>query len=333
MKNIENIPSWDLSDLFSSVSDPKIEVIINETSKRAKNFKEKYRDKLAAFSEPSQLLPIIKEYESILSDAIKPQAYAELTFTVDSLSPANGAFLQNIRTKVAEIISELIFFELEITKFSEDVFSRLIDSEMLVDYKHYFERLLVWKPFRLSEAEERVMEMKGLTGRQAFVRLFDQELSRQKFQLTIDGKIVQMTQSEILNILYSNKNQENRAQAAKSFTKGLIQKEDVLTFVMNTLAEDKKIEDSLRGFTFPEQDRHLKNQASPESIEAMCRIVEKFYGLVQQYYVFKKEVLGLEKIFDYDRYAPLKTSGKKYSFEEAREIVLSAFEEFDPRFA
>lgn len=332
MKNLKTPPSWDLSDLFSSIDDPEIERVLDESSKRAKKFHKKYRGNLSQFAEPAKLLEIIKEYESILSDAVKPQAYGELVFTVDSINPQNGAFLQKVKTKVTELFSELIFFELELGYFSEKTFKRLLESEELLSYRHYLERLLAWKKHRLTEAEEKIMELKELTGRQAMIRLFEQELSKQKFEIDIEGKVVQMTQSEVLNQLYSSDKQETRSIAAKAFTKGLLQKESVLVFVANSLVEDKKIEDNLRGFASAEQSRHLSNEAKPQAVEAMCGVVEQFYGLVQDYYVFKKQVLGLEKIYDCDRYAPLKLAEKQYTFQEAQELVLSSFRDFHPEF-
>lgn len=325
-------PSWDLSDLFSSIDDPKIEQILNESSLKAKEFNKKYSGKLDSF-ETATFFEIIKQYEEILSDVILPQAYGELIFTTDSTSAKYGAFLQKVKTKVTEIFSELIFFELEIGYFSEEKFEMLMQSEQLSSYKHYFERLLEMKPFKLSEKEERIIELKDLTGRQSIIRLFEQELSKQKFALEIEGKKVEMTQSEILNLLYTNKNQNIRQAAAKKFTEVISEKSDIFSFVTNTLAEDKKIQDKLRGFSFPEQARHLSNEADGKNIEAMCKVVEKYHNLVQEYYLFKKDVLGLEMMYDFDRYAPIESSGKKYSFEEAKEIVLDAFGQFDDRFA
>ena len=329
---MQKAPTWDLTDLFSSIEDPKIEQLIEQTARRAKIFQQKYRTNLLLYAKPSALFEALKEYESILSAAIKPQAYGELLFTVDSISPANGAFLQRVKTATTEIFSQLIFFELEISGFSKKIFQQLLESEELLAYRHYLEKLLAWKPYRLSEAEEKIFEMKELTGRQALTRLFEQELSRQKFKLDVEEKSLFLTQAEILNLLYTNDKQEVRAKAAQVFTQGILQKESVLTFVTNTLAQDKKISDQLHGFTFAQQSRHLQNEANPAAVEAMTEIVEKHYGLVQEYYAFKKEVLELEKLYDYDRYAPLKIASKKYSFAEAQEIVLGAFDEFDPSF-
>ena len=325
-------PTWDLTDLFSSIHDPKIDQLTNVTMQRTKIFREKYHGRIGELATPSNMLEVIKEYESILSDFVLPQVYGELIFSVDSASSENGAFLQKVRSEAAEIFSQLIFVELEITNLSEQQLMLLMESEIIFEYRHFFEKLADWKINRLSEAEEQIVEMKDLTGRRAFVRLFEQELAGQKFKVEITGEKKHLSQSEILNLLHTSESQDVRKRAAEAFTAGLHEKESVLVFIMNILAEDKKISDKLHKFSFPDQSRHKTNEAKPEAVEAMASVVEKHYNLVQQYYDFKKEVLGLEKIYDYDRYAPLEKIDQAYTFVQAKEIVLDAFKSFDENF-
>ena len=103
-------PSWDLKDLFSSIEDPKIEQLISSAKVRAEKFREKYCGKMTYNLEPENLLISINEYETILSMMVLPQAYGEMIFTVNSIPPANGAFLQKVRKEATEIYAQLIFY-------------------------------------------------------------------------------------------------------------------------------------------------------------------------------------------------------------------------------
>ena len=55
--------------------------------------------------------------------------------------------------------------------------------------------------------------------------------------------------------------------------------------------------------------------------------------MVARHYQLKRGLLGYEELYDYDRYAPLnlKESEAFYAWEQARDIVLDAFENFSPR--
>lgn len=332
MKNSDNhVPSWNLSDLFLSMDDPEIQKTLTFALEKATSFNKKYKGKLNELVESLQLLNALKEFEDIVSTAIKPQDYAELLHSTDSVSHEKGAFLQKIKSETNEIFSELIFFEIELGKLEN--FDKFLNDKKLSEYRHYFEKLSNQKKFHLSEKEEKIIEKKDLSGRQAFARLFELQLSRQKFKINIDGEEKSLTQSEILNLLNTESRQDIRKKAAKIFTDTLKQDAGVLTFVTNTLAEDKKNEDKLRGFEFPEDSRHLANETDSKAVEVMCKVVEDYYHLTEDYYKFKKEVLGLQQMYDYDRYAPIDDSQGTYTFQEAKEIVIDAFGEINNDFA
>ena len=105
-----------------------------------------------------------------------------------------------------------------------------------------------------------------------------------------------------------------------------------LTFIFNTLALDKANSDRRRGYQSWISSRNLSNKARDEVVEALVESVTGSYGLVARHYQLKKSLLGFDELFDYDRYAPLnlKESDSFYAWEEARDIVLSAFEKFSP---
>jgi oligoendopeptidase F len=103
-----------------------------------------------------------------------------------------------------------------------------------------------------------------------------------------------------------------------------------LTYITNILLEDKGIDDRLRRFPTPEAGRHLGNEIDQQTVDTMAEVVVQNYGLVQEFYGFKKQVLGLRRLYDYDRYAPVTRSHVKFSFDQAREMILTAFRAFSP---
>ena len=55
---------------------------------------------------------------------------------------------------------------------------KLLADTDLAHYRHYLEQKRAWKPHYLSEPEEKVLDEKAVTGRAAFVRLFDETVAR-----------------------------------------------------------------------------------------------------------------------------------------------------------
>jgi oligoendopeptidase F len=77
---------------------------------------------------------------------------------------------------------------------------------------------------------------------------------------------------------------------------------------------------------------HLANELAPPIVERMMEVTEQNYPLAQEYYRLKAQLLGIPKLKNTDLYAPLRDTGRRYPFTEARELVLEAFGSFSPPF-
>ena len=162
----------------------------------------------------------------------------------------------------------------------------------------------MWRPHYLSEPEEKILDDKSVTGRAAFVRLFDETVSTMPFPFERDGKTEVMSQQQILSKLY-DPDRSVRQAAAEGITKGLQQNSRLLTYILNTLVIDHKIDGDLRHYPSPMAPRDLANEISDTVVEALMTATERHHGLVQRYYRLKGKLLGIEQLYDYDRYAPL----------------------------
>lgn len=325
------VPAWDLSDLYRDLADPAIEREMRRGEKAAQSFQSRYRGKLAKrVSSGAALAEILNEYEAIQEGLAVPGAYAYLRYAEAPADAARGAFLQKVSARLVAISQELLFFELELAALPEGRLRRFVRAPEMKRLRHYVEKVLTYKPHRLSEAEERLIEERNLTGRAAFNRLFDQEHAELRYPVKIQGKTASLTGTETLELL-QNSDRKVRRAAAEGLTAGLRTRAKLNTFVFNTLYEDKRIEDKYRRFVEPESARHLSNEMSAPMVDTMADVVRSSYALVHRYYRLKSKVLGIKALLDYDRYAPMsKGEGRIFSYAEAREIVLIAFERFAP---
>ncbi len=145
--------------------------------------------------------------------------------------------------------------------------------------------------------------------------------------MTIDGEEKTLSEPEVLALLKES-NRELRKSAAESLTRGLLEHGRLLTFIFNTLVYDKSIDDRLRRYDHPEQARNLSNELDSNIVETVISTCVEGYPLVERYYNVKKEALGYDKLYHYDRYAPLFESKGSYSFDQAKDIVLESFGKF-----
>ena len=329
----DTLPAWNLGTLYTGVNDKKINGTMRQAENALKVFSKKYRGKVAKTAgSAASLKAAFAHYEKILVDVAKPAVYAQLLFAESCSDPRRGAFMQGMRGWHAGMEKQLFFFEIELLTLSAAKLEKLARDKTLKNYANYLRQLARSKPHRLSEREEQILSDKALTGREAFTRLFDQELSQKEFEVKAGRVTKKLCESDVLAMLYSPK-RDVRKQGAEALTAGLKAEAPRLGFIYNTLIEDKTSEDVLRGFSYPEQGRHLANQIEREMVDAMSAVVVDNYGLVQDFYRYKRGLLRLPVLHDYDRYAPVVKSEKVLSFKESERLVLEAFSRFSPEYA
>jgi len=238
--------------------------------------------------------------------------------------------MQMVQERSVAIQQHLIFFELELIEIPDDRFAELLDDPTTAIFRHFLEHERAARPHRLSEPEERILLEKSTTGREAFSRLFDEIIAGATFKLTSNGKTVEMPESEILSKLYSP-DRELRRAAAEGLSAGLQDRSRLFTFITNTLAYDKAVNDRLQHFATPEGARHLSDEVDTDTVHTMLETCVAHFGTVERYYHLKRQILGLDTLYHYDRYAPILPDETQVSWDEAKQTVLDAYTQFTPR--
>ena len=318
---------WDLSDLYNGIDDPQIERDMAQTDARADSFAATYRGRVLSL-DAEALYQAITEYEAIVEAANRLGVFAHLIWTTDAANPRYGALLQRLTEWEAQLQQTLVFFELEWTNAPDDFARAMLAHPALAHYRHWLEITRRYQPHRLTEPEEKILAEKSVTGRSAWARFFSELMGNTRYPF--DGE--ELTQASILAKLY-DPDRSVRQRAAQAFTDVLRQQLPTLTYIFNTLAADKASDDRLRKFPSWISSRNLDNQVSDEVVEALIEAVTARYDIVARYYHLKRRLLGLDRLYDYDRYAPLPAAEGHYRWEQAREMVLEAYGKFHPQMA
>ncbi len=318
---------WDLSDLYAGIDDPQIERDIAQTTERADTFAATYRGRVLSLS-AEELYRAIAEYEAIVEAANRLGVFAHLLWTTDAANARYGALLQRLTEWEAQLQQKLVFFDLEWTNAPDDFAGTMLTHPALAHYRHWLEITRRYQPHRLSEPEEKILAEKSVTGRSAWARFFSELMGNTRYPF--DGE--ELTQAGILAKLY-DPDRSVRQRAAQAFTDVLRQQLPTLTYIFNTLAADKASDDRLRKFPSWISSRNLDNQVSDAVVEALIEAVTARYDIVARYYRLKRSLLGLDRLYDYDRYAPLPAAEGHYRWEQAREMVLEAYGKFHPQMA
>jgi len=334
---------WDLSDLYAAPDDPAIETDLDRALEQSRSFAERLRGRVATLT-AAELARTVDELEALNEPVARAACYSQLAFAADTSDPRNGALMQRVQERVSEIRNALLFFELEWVAVDGTAAEALLADPAIGRRRHLLDAMRRYRPHLLSEPEERILEQTANTGRRAFGRLFDEIMSSMRFRMPhgetpgeggkagADAGAEELGEEEVLARLYSPDRAVRRA-AAKALTEGLRANAGPLAFIFNTLVNDKAIDDRLRSYGAPMDARNLANEIEGSSVEALLSACVDHYPLVARYYRIKAAILGLDRLEDYDRYAPLPGSDRSIGFDAARDLVLDAYADFSPSMA
>ena len=311
--------NWNLGELFAN--EAEFSAAIDSASAQALDFEAKFKGKLHALSS-AEFLSALELYESISEQIGKIMSFAHLRFARDT---SLGA--QQAKTEQAcnDISQSLLFFELEFNELDAAKQDEFIAGSGR--FRYYLSLLKQRKAHQLSLPQESVLLKTSPVSGEAFSRLFDESMARMSF----DFRGQKLGEEEILSLLHSS-DREVRKDAAASLSAVLEQNSHLLGYIYNMIKTDLKIRCELRGYDKAEAVMHEENQINIASVDALIAETERSFALVGKFYAKKREILGYDALYDYDRYAPLGGDESEFSFKQAKQIVLAAFEKFSPKF-
>ena len=315
---------WDLSVFYDGLDDAAIEADIDELTRQADDFQGRYRG-AAADMDAAEFAAAYEAMEAIYDRRGRLESYAFLNFSTDTANRDYQAFVAKMQDLGAALSQKMVFFDLEWNALDDDRAQALLDDPALAKYRYVMEAERRRKPYQLTESQEQVIIEKDVTGSGAWTRFFTQLTSAFVFEWM--GEEVNMT--FVLDKL-RHADRDVREMAWRKLTDKLDEKSMELTFIFNTLALDKANSDRRRGYPSWVSSRNLSNKTSGEVVDALIGTVTGNYALVARQYRLKKTLLSYDELYDYDRYAPLqlKASDAFYRWDEAKRIVLRAFEGF-----
>ena len=323
---------WDLKDLQGIPEESGLRKDMLDLQDRANAFAASFRGRLNAEDLDAQtLLSAIREFEQIHEAGMRPYFFADLRFTSDTRDHGRTQFLYEIRERWNEILRLLTFFRLEIMALPRHRIHELAEHPGLDAYRYYLHHLTLLQPHALGEKEEMIAAAKDLSGRTAFVALFDELMGSLSISISMEGEVVRLKTDEVLALLF-RPDPFPRARAFEGLLKEIADQGMVFKNILNALVMDHLLDIRHRGYPTAMHKSLLANGVEAPLIEAMMGRVEGHYPLARRYFRLKARLLGWDTIRFTDQFAPLETVTDGMPFPDARDIVLEALAAFHPRF-
>jgi oligoendopeptidase F len=327
-------PVWDLTDLYGSREDARIEADLERTRGMVEALNALQGRLVAARGEPAvlgeRLDRAVTLYEQASDVLGGLGAYAFLAASTDRNDAAAQGFEATVREKLTAIATPTVWVTLEVNQLEEaEIEAALVAHPAAARWRPWLRRVRAMKPHELSSELETFLAERGPISAQ-WPRLFDETLAAMRVKAGRND----LTLSEALNQL-SDPKASRRKAAAEGLNEALAARTQTMALVLNTVAADKALEDKWRGFKRPADARHLSNEVDGESVDAMAEAVAAAYPrLSHRYYALKARAMGKAKLDQWDRNAPIETSAPRgYDWAAGKQLVLESFADLGPEFA
>jgi oligoendopeptidase F len=321
---------WDLSDLFQSFEDPKIAETRAHVEARVTDF-ESSRDRLSEAVDAEVLRDLLEAYSEIVADVERLTGFVSLKFAEDTQDQQAQARTADAYQWAAEIDNRMLFFRLWWKALPAEAAERLMG--IAGDMRYWLEALRLQTPYTLSEPEERIINLKDVTGAHALVTLYDTLTNRYTFRVRVDGVEREVTRGELDPLVHSS-NPDLRAAAYQELLRVFGRDEVLLGQIYQNLARDWHSENiGLRKFANPMAVRNLSNDIPDDVVDTLLETCRSNGEIYRRYFRLKARWLGVDRLRRYDIYAPLLASQPTVPFGEAVRMVLESFAAFDPRMA
>jgi len=319
---------WSLADLFPAFNSPELEEAFRKLEALVTEF-EKVRPELTPEISSERFLEIIRLDEEATRLAIKINAFASLAFAQDTQDQTAQSLMARVDQFMAEMGNRSMFFSLWWKDLADAQAERLMASSG--DYRYWLEEMRHFKPHTLTEAEEKIVNLKNVTGSSALGNLYDSITNRYTFKLTIDGQEREMTRGEVM-VYARHHDPALRAAAYQELYRVYGQDGPILGQIYQTLVRDWRNEQlALRKFSSPIAARNLANDIPDAVVDTLLQVCQRNAPIFQRFFKLKARLTGVEKLRRYDVYAPVARSDKQYAFDDAVHLVLDSFYGFAPR--
>ncbi|MFO7679553.1 MAG: M3 family oligoendopeptidase [Chloroflexota bacterium] len=322
--------AWCTDDLFPDIDSPEIEAALAQLRSDLDDFAA-WQPKLSPDLSGAAFRAMLDALEKITRQIYRLYCYSAMRFSANTQDQQAQNFFSQFKQVYAESQNRWLFFELWWKNLAEETAVPLLDAAP--DYRYWLESLRRYKPYTLSEPEEKIINVKNVNGRLAFEQLYESITNRYLFRLEVDGVEKSLTREE-LTTHFRSPDPDLRAAAYEEFCRVFGQDAPILGQIYQAVVRDWRSEFvGVRGYASPIAVKNLENDLPDSVVETLLAVTQANAPLFQRYFRLKARRLGLDRLRRCDLYAPTGQSRQTYSFAAAVSLALGSFHAFHPRLA
>lgn len=327
---------WDLTSLYTSFDDPKMEHDLAQIKEGIKTLKTWFQDNRdnQAISDSQKITHMMTGMTTIKFKSSRYEAYARLEASTNTTHQVAQEKLNRIEAVEPDIKELDIMFQSYLSHLDE-LDNLLHTSAYLEEHAFILHEMVAKQQHSLDSDTELIIAKMKNTGSTAWTKLHQQLLSNLQVNLPAVDGLEEETKpiSAVRNMAYAQE-QKVRKRAYESELKAYEKITLPMAACINGIKGEAITQSHLRDFDSPLDMSLFYSRMDPSILDALLETMREALPLIRKFMKKKAHVLGHDKGMPwYDLYAPLGENNALVSYEEAKKIVYDNFHNFNPDLA
>lgn len=314
---------WSLDALYTGFDS---EAFQNDL-KKLDELSARYQESAARLdgSAPAAAIRGMLEQEEQLTDLLERMlSYASLRASANTKDSESTSVAGSLMNKLAETVGAQTAFR-QFVAAQENLDEIIASDPVLTDYAYLLTNIKKDSRYLLSQKEEEIMSRMNLSGASAWEDLQSYLTSSVK----VDFRGGTTTLSDIRNLAY-DPDPATRKAAYEAELACYPKIADSVAFSLNSIKLQMLNDCRLRGYESPLQRALYNARMQRKTLDAMFSAIDEYLPKFWAYLRGKAKALGHENGMPwYDMFAPMGKSDRKYTVEEAQQVLLRLFGSFD----
>ncbi len=328
-------PRWNLANIYESVDDPRLAADFDWIQTQTKLVESRFETELQRLT-PENALPetlnpllnqLVEDLNALILKSGTIDAYLYGLITTDSFD--KKAEQMQSRFEIARVPFQNLLVRLRAWfgrlgralpealqapgSASEHAFILLEEAEQ--------------SRYQMSEAEELLANELTLSGGSAWDKLQGTLTSQKTVPFELDGKVEELPMPALIN-LRSHPSAEIRERAYQAEHQVWEELKEPLAACLNGVKGETITLDKHRGRRDSLHASLDMARIDQETLDAMLAAIKASLPSFRRYFQAKARLLGMEKLPWWSLLAPLGESSQSFSFEKARDLILTHFGSF-----
>lgn len=324
--NGETIPTWNLNQLYST---PKsLQKDLKHVERQTEDFL-KYRKILEKRPTRELIEEIMQKNEEMARTTHKMGTYSMLRFAQNTQDEDAKALQNKLTQFFTNMGNKTLYFGLWWKNLDEKTARKLAPRNK--EHAFALNEMRKYRKHLLSEKEEQIINLKDANGSDALIKLYEISTSGYTFPWKKGRTTIHISEEELRPHIRS-KNPKDRVHAYNLLWKKFGEHAGELGEIYVNMVHDYWNEHvQLRKYPSPISVQNKANDLDDELVKNFLRVCEQNTDIFKEFMEWKMSTLNVP-YSRYHLYAPLPHAEKRWTFNEGYRTVMSAYEEFSPRF-